>query len=183
MRVIGLAGRAGSGKGVVAEYLVRQNRYVRLKFADPMKAMLRAYYECLGVPSDEVERRIEGDLKEIPCPFIAGKSPRYAMQTIGTEWGRDLMSAGIWTHALFNRANYIITTDGRVVVDDVRFYNEAATIRELGGEVWMVDRTDAGTKSEHVSERLDFTPDRTITNNRSVEDLLYAVAANMRSAA
>ena len=35
------------------------------------------------------EAHIEGALKEVPCELLGGKTPRYAMQTLGTEWGRD----------------------------------------------------------------------------------------------
>ena len=41
MRVVGITGLAGSGKTTIARYLMEQYDYTRIRFADPLKAMLR----------------------------------------------------------------------------------------------------------------------------------------------
>jgi hypothetical protein len=79
-RLIALTGYAGSGKSTLADILACEHGFTVVKFAGPLKAMLRA----LGLD----EREIEGDLKEQPCQLLAGHTPRRAMQTLGTEWGR-----------------------------------------------------------------------------------------------
>ena len=77
--LIGLVGAAHCGKTTVAILLSREHRYVRLRFADTIKDMLRV----LGL-SDE---QLDGNLKEVPTDLLYGKTPRWAMQSLGTEWG------------------------------------------------------------------------------------------------
>jgi hypothetical protein len=43
-----------------------------------------------GVPSDTIERMVDGDLKEVATPHLGGATPRRAMQTLGRGWGRAL---------------------------------------------------------------------------------------------
>lgn len=57
--IIVLTGRAGAGKTTVANYLVSELGYARVRFAGPLKAMAKA----LGLNDDE----IDGHLKEQPC--------------------------------------------------------------------------------------------------------------------
>ena len=47
---------------------------------------------------DDSEEEIDGRWKEHPCSLLLNKTPRYAMQTLGTEWGRELIGENIWTH-------------------------------------------------------------------------------------
>ncbi len=70
------------------------------------------------------------------------------MQTLGTEWGRAL-SPTLWVNV------WARSLDGleRVVADDVRFDNEVAAVRELGGTVIEVQRPGlARLAGGHASE-------------------------------
>lgn len=148
--MIGLTGPAGSGKSEAAKYLVRGHGFRPLKFAGPMKAMLRAFYEEVGLTPEEIERRIEGDLKEVPDPYLNDRTPRHAMQTLGTEWGRNCMGADFWIKGWKHCIN---RESGPVVTDDCRFNNEADTIRELGGEIVKLEpKVQRRGTSEHISE-------------------------------
>jgi len=160
--IIGLAGRAGSGKSTVAAHLAARG-YRRIRFADPLKDMMRA----LGL----TERHIEGDLKEQPCPLLAGKTPRYAMQTIGTEWGRGIIHPDLWVGAWEARA----ANDNLVVAEDVRFPNEEAAIRRLGGWVIGVERPGREVGSGHPSENQPISPDLWLRNDGDVPALLAQV--------
>lgn len=147
IRLIGFAGRAGSGKSFAAKTLVQHAGFVRTRFADPLKDMLRV----LGLGYDE----IEGHLKEAPSPLLCGKTPRFAMQRLGTEFGRELIGPSLWIDAWARRADAALAAGGAVVVDDVRFPNEVAMIRECGGIVAWIDREGgAATSADHVSEKL-----------------------------
>jgi energy-coupling factor transporter ATP-binding protein EcfA2 len=165
-RIIALTGYAGSGKSTVASALVRLG-YTHTKFAGPLKGMLRALYRSTDMPFAEIERRIEGDLKEIPDRLLNGRTPRQAMQWLGTEWGRgyfgDDFWVGMWAAGLRNGKRY--------VVDDCRFPNEADAIRSRGGVIVFIDRPGVGPVNDHVSERLPTTPDVTLTNDGSLQDL------------
>jgi len=140
--IIILTGQAGSGKSTIAAELAAQG-YTVVKFAGPLKAMLRA----LGLSDAE----IEGELKERPCAQLGGCTPRHAMQTLGTEWGRNLIDADIWVAAWQHAVRGVLASGGRVVVDDCRFRNELAAAMRLGGIAVRLVRDGAGTVA-HASE-------------------------------
>ncbi|WP_336800299.1 deoxynucleotide monophosphate kinase family protein [Kaistia sp. MMO-174] len=166
--VIGFAGVAGSGKTTAAMHLLNIHGYVHTRFADPIKAMLRV----LGLGSAE----LDGMLKEKPMALLGGKTPRYAMQTLGTEWGRDLISRTIWEDLWVERASDCIDLGGRVVVDDVRFANEAEAVRKLGGMVIRITGR-GGIAGGHISEQMDFPTDATIENSGDLGAFLDQVSA------
>jgi hypothetical protein len=149
-KVVGVTGRKGHGKDTVARMIANEGAAV-VRFADPLKQMLRAYYAAHYVPNDTVERKIEGDLKEVPCEWLCGRSPRYAMQTLGTEWGRGQMHPDFWTQSYLNR----VLRFSHVVTPDARFENEAEVIRRIGGKIVSVDaslRVPLNEFSHHSSE-------------------------------
>jgi hypothetical protein len=76
-----------------------------VKFAAPFKAMVAALLREAGESADVIERAIEGDLKSQPMEALAGRTPRYTMQTLGTEWGRGAMASDIWVRLTIKSAN------------------------------------------------------------------------------
>lgn len=164
--IIGFCGLAGAGKSTAALHLVEAAGAQRVRFAGPLKDMMRA----LGL----TDREVDGDLKERPCDLLGGKTPREAMQTIGTEWGRDMISPDLWVGAWSRRAAPLLAEGvSLIVADDVRFLNEAAAIWALGGKVCMVRRPGAGSavSSGHPSEALRFPWDFEIVNDGDLERL------------
>jgi hypothetical protein len=164
--IIGLTGYAGSGKSTAAQHLVEKHGFTLVKFAGPLKQMMR----CLGLG----DREIEGELKEEPHPLLSGKTPRYAMQTLGTEWGRDLIGFGLWVDVAMASAATVIDQGGRVVIDDCRFPNEAAAIKDAGGTVVNIRRPGVGPVNGHASEQLP-PYDLEVFNTRSVEQFEEAL--------
>lgn len=175
--VVGFCGLAGSGKTTLAEHLVQHHGFARVPFAGPLKAMAAAF----GLTPAEVA----GHLKEEPCEALCGKTPRQFMQMLGTEFGRELLGQDLWVNAwrrVVARHLEEALVDGaplRVVCDDVRFANEAAAIRTLGGRVVMLTRRGAGSKSgfSHPSEALDFIPDKSVGNDDVIEAALAQALA------
>jgi hypothetical protein len=151
--LVGLVGYKGSGKGVASAALVRDRGFVLRKFADPLKNMLRALLRANGLDVDTIERMIEGDLKEKPSVELNGQTPRHAMQTLGSEWGRDLISRTLWVDTLKRSVKADLYFGNRVVVDDVRFVNEAEAIRRLGGKLAYIHRRGLVADTQHQSER------------------------------
>lgn len=149
--VIALTGPAGCGKSTAAAILAERHGYVRTRFAAPLKAMLRAFYAACGESEADIERRIEGDLKQAPDPLLAGRSPRYAMQTLGTEWGRETIGRDLWVNAWRETACRALDEGGAVVVEDCRFPDEAAAVRAMGGAVIGL-RGRGGIAGDHASE-------------------------------
>lgn len=142
--LIALCGPAQSGKSTCADELATYYGYTVVKFAGPLKDMLRS----LGLN----EQQIEGNQKEKQSDLLCGHSPRYAMQTLGTEWGRNLIGRDLWVNAWTARTSQIIRLGGRVVVDDCRFDNELKAVRELGGKAVKLWRPGVEAVNGHVSE-------------------------------
>jgi len=151
--LIGLAGTIDSGKSFAASHLVENHGFEVRKLAGPLKAAMRAF----GL----TDEHIEGELKEAPCEILCGKTPRYAMQTIGTDWGRRIIGDDLWIRLWRHQL-----PDRPVVTDDVRFENEAEAVRLAGGiVVRLLQAADmADGEPAHESEALNFTPDFTVFN-------------------
>src|ERR1051325_8980837 len=86
--IIGVCGFAGSGKDTVADEICKDPAFVKLAFADNLKRILMGLfdfsYEQLWGPS---ATRSEPDKR---YPRKGGfLTPRHALQSLGTEWGRD----------------------------------------------------------------------------------------------
>lgn len=160
--IIALTGFIGAGKTEVAKILVRDYGYERVRFAGPLKAMLRA----LGC----TEAEVDGDQKEVPSDLLCGITPRTAMQTLGTEWGRNCIHPGLWVNAW----KHSIAGKAKVVVDDCRFPNEAEAVRELGGAIWRVERPGVGA-SEHASESQQLPMDTLLYNEGDLDILATKV--------
>ncbi len=176
MSLVGFAGLKNSGKNAAAEVL-KADGYVEVKFAGALKEMLRAYLRYINVDSVEIERMIDGDMKEEPSTYFGGKTPREAMQTLGTEWGRDLIHPNIWTNSFLRHAGKF----AKVVCTDVRFPNEVELIKRVNGTVVLIERPDGVQDSfaDHSSETLVGTLlwDQHILNDGSLEDFQKAVAS------
>ncbi len=171
--VVAFTGLAGSGKSTAADYLVARG-YQRVKFAGPLKAMMRG----LGLTEDH----IEGPLKELPTPLLAGRTPRYAMQTIGTGWGRDLIGPTLWTGLWWATVSDVLDNGGRVVCDDCRFSNEAEVVRGVGGVVVRLEGR-GGISGGHASERMEFDPDFLVPNAGDRLELESGIDRTLRMAA
>jgi hypothetical protein len=171
-KLVAFAGRAGSGKSLASDTLVARG-YKRIKFADGLKNMLRSLYATMGLTTLEIERRIEGDLKEEPDPLLNSNTPRWAMQSLGEEWGRKCMHQNLWKSITATAIKNAMKAGYNVVVDDCRYENEAAFIRGSAGRVIMIDRVQAISFEDlHESEKFPFSPDVTIYNTGTPEQLV-----------
>lgn len=93
--------------------------------------------------------------KEVPIPnYPKHVTGRYLLQTLGTDWARKLITEDIWMLMLRERLVKDMKERGSpMVVDDLRFTNEAQMIRELGGEVWELHRRKFEPANDnHASE-------------------------------
>lgn len=167
MPVIGLCGPAGAGKTTVAKMLQFERGARLLPFAAPLKKML----EALGVPRLNLYGTPADKAK--PLGILGGKSARFAMQKLGTEWGREHFGADFWCNAW--AAALELTPRGVLIVaDDVRFPSEVDAVKRAGGLVLCVVRSsdDFEKVPAHPSEdfaRLGY--DATLYNDGDVEAL------------
>lgn len=168
--LIGLCGAAGCGKTTIAEGLRDRHGFKILSFADPL---YDAVSVITGVP---VERLKDRAVKEVELAGI-GKSPRFLLQTLGTDWGRRMIDENIWVNAAMAR----VADDEDVVIADVRFDNEADAIRDRGGRVLYVIRPGwqclMAAEASHASERGVSIEkiDGYLTNDGTVDQLLEQV--------
>ena len=145
--IIAFTGPAGAGKTTAAKAIeaATDGPVAIYSFADPIRMMLRV----LGVP---VENLVDPSKKEVPLPAFGGKSARQLMQSLGTEWGRTHVASDLWISVATTNILHLLQNDVPVVIDDLRFNNEAEIIRSMGGLVVEVT-LKGGVRGTHVSER------------------------------
>lgn len=152
-RLIGIAGKAGSGKDVAADFLRTRYNFDQYKMSGQIKAGLAAMFDLdPSAVEGSKERTLVGDV-----------TIRQALQTLGTDWGRNLLHSGIWIEGLarrwdeLNAFNHV--TYGELpglVISDIRFDNEADWITNNGGVVIRIDRPrcmNSRSVPDHASEQ------------------------------
>ena len=153
VNLIGLyARRPQCGKSTLAAALAEQG-YVVLPFAGTIKRMLAVMLNDLGLDDGAVEVAMSSG-KELPCPQLTSRTPRQLLQTLGTDWGRQMVETRIWTRCWQQRVESHRSAGIPVVVDDCRFPEEAALIEALGGVMVEVVRPQGGSEAfaDHASE-------------------------------
>lgn len=173
-RLVGVSGPAGVGKGEVARVL-NQFGWRTVKMAGPLKGMLEYLIAQRGFTPEENREMLEGVNKEEPCFY--GQSPRHLMQTLGTDWGRDLVAEDFWVKMAQETIADALADGYSVVVDDIRFQNEVDMIRRLGGVVIRVYRADrTRNPGDHKSEGSPITPDALVYNNGTAAEFHDKIA-------
>lgn len=180
-RIIGIVGPAHSGKTALANQInqfITDNapdmQVARLSFADPIKdivSMLFKWDRQRLSSSDPADKQWKETPDEEWASIleIHGFSPRVAMQMIGTDLFRDHLSKDFWINILNKKIELIMENPNSVIIiDDVRFPNEANMIRRLGGEIIMVAAPNTSSNSEHISEKFynSIKTDRQFVNKR-----------------
>lgn len=142
--LVGLYGKAGAGKTTIAHAVTNSV----IAFAKPIKYIAE---RCFGWDGKKDERG------------------RRLLQVLGTEAGREY-NPNIWID--YTITAYKLSSSNLVVIDDVRFQNEAdAIIKESGIVLEVIGRgTDLGSNASHVSEQGISMPFLQIDNSGTVEE-------------
>lgn len=153
MKLIGLHGWAQTGKDTVGAFLKTDWEFERRAFADKLKEVANAIDPIIDAVSWDdkqgtVEYRRLSELIQSVGPERAKNHPevRRLYQRVGTEAGRMVYGESHWIDVA------LADLPERTVITDVRFHNEAAAVRALGGRVACVTRPGIGPANSHVSE-------------------------------
>lgn len=197
-KIWGISGFARSGKDTVAERLVERHGFVRVGWADPIR---RFCQEIFGFSDEQVYGgRKEDQDQRYPRAGRPNLTPREAMQTLGTEWGRTCFPE-VWIRYGMRLARKLLdeagwTYDPRVglktavrwqaagvVFSDCRFRNELEAVRAAGGVLVRVKRPGrdgqvgvAGHPSEREQQEIpDEFFDLVLDNSGTLDELFEAV--------
>lgn len=162
--LIALTGKVGSGKDSSADYLVRHAGFMKLAFADTLRAEILDGFD-LTERADILTNR---DTKEQPHPALAlrnctkfgfigavatathacvdsawldaSRTPRQILQWWGTEYRRR-QDEHYWISRMASKVG-VHRGNGQnsFVITDCRFANELAFVHAIGGRLWRVDR-------------------------------------------
>jgi hypothetical protein len=175
MRIIGISGKATAGKDTVANYFSRycKGKCTTIHFADSLKDCCQGLLLAFGTYDMSKQ-----ETKKLIIPWM-GKSytVRNLLQDVGNAF-RDYINPDFWVNiiigkiAVLKQNNYIDT----VLIPDVRYPNEYKAIKDLGGEVWRVERPNIELM-DHISETVldDYTFDKVISNTGTLTDLMKSV--------
>ena len=174
--ILGLTGKAGSGKDYVANYIVEHDPEMQwniVKFGDKLKE-----YAELIVPGYSIEawETMSHEDREKPRTELGGRSQRQVLQYFGTEFGRWIYE-DFWVDRLIDSLspshNYIVT--------DVRFLNEAKAIMENRGRLVRIINPHKTSTATHASEtEMDqIEPNFTFFNSRTMERTVWKTYLNI----
>jgi hypothetical protein len=225
--LLGVSGLAGVGKDTAANFLVDKCDFVKISFADPLKRICRDVYdfteqqlwgpsEYRNKPDKRYPRKHSFPLGIDPICLCCGwdygsllrneskapqcyLTPRYALQKLGTEWGRDCYE-NVWVEYALRLSRTILDNPTKfdytnklgcypadrslnpvqgIVIADCRFKNEIEMMQANGGQMLRLKRPGAGLSGSagtHASELeqqsiLDSAFNFVIDNDGTIEDL------------
>lgn len=160
----------------------------KLAFADTLYAEVAAAW---GVEIDSLKSRETKELQQrrlaiFECKddgfmefrfqeaWSEARSPRQILQW----WGDYRRAQDPDYFVTAARFNLLDGPPGPAVITDVRFPNEAAMVRQLGGQIWKIKRPGyeaGGTGHASDNDGSQFNPDRIIYNNGTLLELRQKV--------
>ena len=178
--IIALCGLKGSGKTTLAKILsgeIKSNLkipffYTRQPLAKPLYLIIETLMRYQGVSEGDIRFYLhEG--REKPNHYLNDVTTRHALQTLGTEWGREFINPHLWTD-IWQR-KYINNNCGPTIVDDLRFLNEDLMFKKLRTKRIRIERPGVELDPSHISEleQLRIKPDFTIVNDGEPNDMWH----------
>ena len=159
--IVGVGGLLTSGKDAFADYLVSSWGYTKTFMSHPLHKWMQA--ENPWIKLDKPVQCMEGWTLEPgefhPYNYIVHQvgytgakeqtEIRRALQRIGTECGRKLISENVWADAMEREIRQLLERGvNHVVVTGIRYENELKMIQRLGGETVWIERPSARASHE-----------------------------------
>jgi len=186
IKLIGLVGKAGSGKDTIGKYIENNYNGKCYALADPIKELSRTLFlfdddQLYGYKKEIIDNRW-------------GITPRQVFQIIGTNimqfaiygFMPDLVNKVpirmFWIKHfkewLYKFQQVTENKDKIVVITDIRFPHEADMVKEMGGILIKIERPELDTSGEqykHCSETADLYYDHLIVNNDTLKKIYQNV--------
>lgn len=177
MKIIGVTGKKFAGKDTICDYLEillkrKGVEVIRESFANGFKPHIQNMFGF-------TDQQMTDPLLKETVDERWGLSPRYILQTFGTEYGRTFLKPDVWIKSLQLRLNDGINNlynprNVWVLISDLRFDNEGEYIVERSGNIIEVKRnTDYNGYNNHQSENgiSDKYSRNVINNTGTIEKL------------
>lgn len=128
-----------SGKDYACEYLCNTHGFTTLRIAEPI-------YEL----HNQIQKYFSNDDPYFNHPYSHSSymfKDRDLLRIIGM-WGREAVSSSIWIDVLVKNLEY----DKDYAVADLRFLNEAETLKENGFTLIKIEPMRQNDNDDHISE-------------------------------
>lgn len=174
MALIGFTGKKQSGKTTATMYLKLEHDALHSNFKDALiEEIKKNFPNLLEVIKDSLE---ETTFDSWSTNRLFGEKPpliRTLMQNYGTNVRRN-DSDTYWVDKWTEKVSPLVN-EHFIIADDVRFLNEAQAVRDLGGKIIRIERSDMVSHDTHLSEmEMDkIEPDHTITVGSGEFENLY----------
>jgi hypothetical protein len=168
--LVGIIGKAGSGKDKFFSTVLAKYNYTRLALADPVK-VITCFYLLNSIPIKDEKDRLRLFSSVYKEVFSMDKSSliRILLQQVGTEVAREQISPDFWIDIATPLVLERLEKKIKVAITDIRFINEAKWIKSLGGYIIKIENkgkySDKSNEANHASEKeledikYDFTSD------------------------
>lgn len=144
-KIIGFTGKKFSGKTTASKFF-EDKGFVKINFKDELIAEIKKYLPDL---LKDISVHYNLDLNQL----FEQKPPeiRHLLQNWGTELRRN-QDQDYWVLQYADKAVDAKWSNNLIVTDDVRFLNEADCVRDLGGIIIKIIRTNLISEDIHSSE-------------------------------
>jgi len=146
MKIIAFTGAAGVGKDTAADIVHGWfPNAIRYSFAAPLRSGLAAMFGTAVF-----EQSLDTSTKDSESTAY-GVTCRKLLQSLGTDWGRDMINPDIWVIRAEELWAQYYDSD-LVIISDLRFDNEADLVHDKGGIVVGIRSQTAKLRPEKFRE-------------------------------
>ena len=175
MLVIGVSGKAGSGKDTIGNRLIKKHGFKRIALADPIRRIVQDVFVL------DWKTVLDRELREKPLKDWPDWNVRMLLQVIGTNCFRKSIDPAVWVKSLILRIKKHSQTNW--VVTDVRFPNERNILKKAFGKNFIMIRVEreghdgktVGGIANHESEAYTIEADAVLQNDGTKRDLYKLV--------